>query len=331
MKRSISWRELALFCLPCLFLLIVGKFISQRPTQTKLVSNAPLYVAPTPTPPSLYLEMRQFELEKVTPRLLKMHADTCILVETIPRNAPVNPRWYRACRLVALKQGKAKVLWNDWFYPYPDGSPLASEEGGYNGHWRRLGFNLRKVPPTIGDIFFVFDTVVRFEGMDKSGYQPSPSNCTPQQLGKIAKLGGARMTRRLLVRRDGEQTPKPTFAASTDLQIKNAIVKRLPKADENGNEFEVTLFLLYTGKEEKPRVFSEDGLVVYDERHKMIERSSNQDYAQQVGNGRLYSLLAGYKAKDWRGAKRVLVTADVHDGQNWLLNGRAFATVPAEK
>ena len=85
--------------------------------------------------------------------------------------------------------------------------------------------------------------------------------------------------------------------------------------------------MIYTGNEAEPQITTAEGIIVYDERHKMMERGGSSDMVVRVGSGRLYSLSAGYKRKDLRGARRLLVTADVHDGKNWLVNARAVAVV----
>jgi hypothetical protein len=328
MKFSYSGREAILMCVPALLVLGAGLAMSRRP----IAAPIPTPAVPTPTPVGFWVELKQFSTEEVNPANAREGVDTCVTMVAYERNAPSQVEWHYARRLVALKNGKAQVLWSDWGDATPTG------KGVWQGHSNSLStgfqafnvlFKLHKVPPQAGDIIFVLDAVARpvAANVPWSGGK----SVAPIVLDRLAKNGGLRLTRRLILRRDGQQTTKPAFTVPTALQVKNAIVKRLAKPDEYGNEIKVTLYLLYTGNEAKPRMSSAEGLVVYDENHKMVDRNSDQSEPQRVGEGRLYSLSAGYHLKALRGARKVLVTADVHDGKNWLVNGRAFADVPQGK
>lgn len=315
-------------CMPALLVLSAGLALSRRPTAAPVSTP----IVPTPTPVGFWVELKQFSTEEVNPANAREGVDTCVTMVAYERNAPPNVEWHYARRLVALKNGKAQVLWSDW------GDETPAGKGVWQGHSSSVStgfqafnilFKLKKVPPQTGDIIFVLDAVARPVAANKpwSGGE----SVTPTVLNRMAKNGGLRLTRRLILRRAGEQTTKPTFTVPAALQVKNAVIERLAKPDEYGNEIKVTLYLLYTGNEAKPQMSSAQGLVVYDENHKTVDRNSDQSDPQRVGEGRLYSLWAGYHLKALRGARKVLVTADVHDGKNWLVNGRAFADVPQGK
>lgn len=325
MKLSFSGREAILMCVPALLVLGAGLTMSRRPVAAPIPTPA----VPTPTPVGFWVELKQFSTEEVNPANARKGVDTCVTMVAYERNALSQVEWHYARRLVALRNGKAQLLWSDW------GDETPAGKGVWQGHSNSLStgfhafnilFKLKKVPPQAGDIIFVLDAVARPVAANKS--LSGGESVTPTVLDRMAKNGGLRLTRRLVLRGDGEQTARPTFSAPAALKVKNAIVKRLAKPDEYGNEVEVTLYLIYTGTEAKPQMSSAQGLVVYDENHKMVDRNTDQSEPQRVGEGRLYSLSAGYHLKALRGARKILVTVDVHDGTNWLVNGRAFADVP---
>ncbi|MDQ3812395.1 MAG: hypothetical protein M3347_00420 [Armatimonadota bacterium] len=322
--QRFPWREFVLLTLPCALLVFVGSRLARnlraRPMPTPTSTTVPV---PTPTPATFWIELKRFGLEPVNPFNAQSGADTCVTLEVITHNAPPNMRWLHARRLVALKNGKRRVLWHD---NTPGRvSPWLSQQGSHFADMQieNFLFKLRDVPTEYGEIIFAWDMLA----------QPARQNDTKwvsvAEIQRAAKGGGLRISKRLVVRRDGQKIAQPAFRPKPSLRVWGAYVKRLPTPEWNGNDVEIVLRLLYTGRAQNPRLYTEGGIALRDESWRDVKHAES-DTVRRQGNGRIYTLSASIRSGDLRGVRHLRIEADVSDGKSLPLHAAAKAAMPAE-
>lgn len=192
-SKRFAGREFLLMTLPCALLLLIGSYLTHRPSPP-----APL---PTPTPTTFLIEVKRFKLEPVDAENKKAGADTCMTVQTLTHNEPPNVRWFYCRRLVATRNGKTRMLWYDMM-PGTGENPELRRHGSLGGgyHTTKHLFKLRNVPLERGQITFLWDALAQPVGQTVTfGNEKFVSIA---ELQRAAKWGGLRLSRRLVLRRD---------------------------------------------------------------------------------------------------------------------------------
>ena len=281
------------------------------PRQPKIAAVA----GPTPTPKGFWVEVADFDVVPTNPFNAALGADTCVNVVTYERQAPPNVRWFFNRRLVATKDGKTRVLWDDSTPGLDLDTGVGILETFSDGvRIDDFVFNLRDVPVAEGEITFEWDALVQPSQKEEVDHNSEFVSLT--QMDKLARDGDARLSRKLVLRRDGEEILKPTFAAKPPLRLLGVQVQPQDKPDDSGYDMQVVMRLAYEGDEAKPEISAPDGLELKDDKGQEVERSF-QDEATREGQTQTFCLEASVKSADLKKVRFLSVEANISDGKSW--------------
>lgn len=260
MRIPPALREFALMALPCALFLGVTLLNSNTSNEPNIDRGPvrPLPV-PTPTPTGFYLRVDKFEKEKMTPQKAAQGADTSVHIETWMEKAPKNLRWYTARRLVAIKNGRARVLWNG----EQDSSPYVLPSWGeYGGEMRgsTLLFKLRNVPKEAGELVFAWDALA--QPVKHKMEIDNEKFVDVATLQKAAKNGGVRVSRRLILRNAGQTISAINFPDNKPLSAFEGKIFLMNETDEMGNDVQIELYLSYPETPYKPEIVVESPALV---------------------------------------------------------------------
>lgn len=257
------------------------------------------------------------------------NTDTSVSVETIERQPPRHVQWFYSSRLVAARNGKSRVLW-DMRTRDTELNPIGGVSEVIDGEKRssKFGFSLRGVPASYGEVTLLWDALA----------QPASHPVGPwadkivslSALSTAARGGGVRLSRSIVLRRDGQKISKPAFQAKPPLRVVDATVHRILAPHDPAQDRQIVLRLAYAGSQAEAAIRAPRGLSVRDEKGRQIRSAYSED-ADREGTSSIYRLQAWAKSADLKSVRRLRVEATVSDGKSWPLRLKAIANVPALK
>ena len=314
-------REFALMALPCALFLGITLLNSNESRNQPNIDYATPVLAPTPTPAGFYATISKFQVEPVTPQQAAKGADTSLKIETRMGNVPKNVRWYYARRLVAHKNGRWRVLWND---KEKSSSLLLSSYNLRSEESREdtLLWKLRDVPSAAGELVFVWDALAQPVNHNLDMSNDKLVNIAT--LNRAAKSGGARLSRRLILRSDGQIISTANFLDSKPLSVSEGKIFLMDKADDTGSDVQIELYLNYQGTQSKPEITVES-VALADTSGRAVDIVSYQDGA--IREGAHWVWRGTTKRTNLHGAKRLRIFIVATDGKSKLQNLSAMATL----
>jgi hypothetical protein len=196
---------------PCLLIGLVGIWLSNRPPDSQVTAVVAVPAPPIITPPPFSVQVKSFGLEPVNAHNKALGADTCVTVNAAIVSAPPKfLRWFYARRLVAIKNGKSRVLWHELTPRISPDLQVAYQSSdisnfAFNDNFL---FKLSTVPKSSGELVFLWDVFV--QPVNKPVASGDDKLVTVDQLNRIAKQArGLRLSRRLVVRSAPKSLPSP--------------------------------------------------------------------------------------------------------------------------
>ena len=320
---SPATHEFTLMALPCALFLGITLLNSNAPND-RIVDQGPIprpRAAPTPTPSGFYATISKFQIEPVTPQQAVQGADTSLTIQTAMHNVPKNVRWYYSRRLVAHQNGRWRTLWSD---EEKESSLLLPSYGWRSDETREdtLLWKLREVPPAAGELVFVWDALAQ-----PVSHQLDMSNekfVDSATLKRAAKSGGARLSRRIVLRRQGQIIRAANFPDSKPLSVAEGKIFLMDKSDYTGSDVQIELYLNYQATQHEPEILVESAALA-DSNGRAVDIVSYQGGA--VREGARYVWRGTTKRANLHGAQRFRIFIVATDGKTKLQNLSAMATL----